>query len=413
MGRFPRTILIILALVIFNPLPAQWSAEGVVSDLKSATVTVITYDEDGGALTRGCGFFTGEDGHLVTNRHVIEGSHHAEVRFPDGQSYAVEGVIAEDVEADLIKLSVDVPAQSLKVFPVAPLPAKVGERIVVIGPQKGARDSSREVLTGNIAAVRNIGGFGTIIEMSAAVSAGFSGSPVVNMKGEVVGITTFQVLRKGEFNFAVPASRLENLIPKPGKEIQKWEQERRFKSNGSNEELYLDGVHLLWCKDWKAALVCLDEVVEDNPLYVVAYPLIAYCNMELERWQEAIDAYYQSLLINPSDGWAYHNIAVCYGKLERWGEAMAAYRQAIRLAPDNVHSYCGLGMAYVKIGSWEDASVNFRKAVQLDPGFSEAHYGLGLSYWVADDMDAAWRQYHILKKLDERLADDLLGYLKE
>lgn len=95
---------------------------------------------------------------------------------------------------------------------------EVGERVVVIGSPLGLEQT---VSDGIVSAVREVSAFGTIIQITAPISPGSSGSPVVNMKGEVIGVATFQSMIGQNLNFAIPGERIAKLTKiAKGKRLQ-------------------------------------------------------------------------------------------------------------------------------------------------------------------------------------------------
>ncbi len=382
------------------------NAQDLDSLLKAATVTIITYDADGAALSKGCGFFINANAEIVTSRHVIAGSNLAKILTSNGKEYNVLGIVAEDKKGDLIKLVLDsIPAnfQFLKIASTCSLE----DKIYVLGPARGKNEDYRKYVSGEISGLRCIQNFGNIIQISAPVTAGFSGSPVINSRGEIVGITTFKVIRDKEFCFAVGTNRLAYFTHFPLEYISNWEYRRVSNGGSKYASLYAEAMDYLRHGYYSHALYRLNKVVDEYPLYVVAYAPIGYCNFKIGKWSDAIDAYYQALLVNPNDAFSYANLGGAYAKMERWGESMASYRQAIRLDSADLESWCGLGMAYVKLDNWNKARWAFRKAVAISPKSPTAHYGLGLSYWVSKNTKAAWYEYYVLKDLDLNLAEDL------
>jgi len=84
----------------------------------------------------------------------------------------------------------------------------VGERIIVYGSPLGLE---KTVSDGIVSAIREVPGHGTLIQITAPISPGSSGSPVLNMKGEVIGIATFQFIKGKNLNFAIPSKRVARL----------------------------------------------------------------------------------------------------------------------------------------------------------------------------------------------------------
>jgi hypothetical protein len=129
--------------------------------------------------------------------------------------YAVSGVIAEDDDYDLVQLSIDIPLRFVKPAKIASGSLKAGERVLVLGSPLGLEQTVSE---GIVAAVR---ASGDVVQITAPISPGSSGSPVVNMKGEVVGVATLTLVKGTEFNFAISTGRLDKMTPR-GVSLSDW-----------------------------------------------------------------------------------------------------------------------------------------------------------------------------------------------
>jgi len=170
-------------------------------------VAIETFDAKENTLSRGSGFFIAPD-RVITNRHVIERAARVEIHLLNGKKYPVKGVVAVDGEGDLALLAVDVPKELAVPIPFVRAVPQEGESIVVIGNPYGLEGS---VSNGIVSAVREIAGYGKIIQITASISPGSSGSPVVNMAGQVIGVATLQAAEGQNLNFAVPAERISQL----------------------------------------------------------------------------------------------------------------------------------------------------------------------------------------------------------
>ena len=160
------------------------------------------------------------DGRVVTNHHVVEDAERVEVVFQGGKKVAVLGVLAFDEDADLALLRLE--KGTYPTVALSDAPVKQGDPVVVIGSPLGL---SGTVSTGIVSAVRSDGAhFGDEVEknwtlqLTAAVSPGSGGSPVMNEAGEVVAITVGQVRRGQALNFGVPVVLLRQLLPSAAKE---------------------------------------------------------------------------------------------------------------------------------------------------------------------------------------------------
>src|SRR5690242_5033302 len=180
--------LFAVTLLLAGAVCAQDFLPELVKRIKPSSVAIETFDARGNTLSRGSGFFIASD-RIVTNRHVIERSSRVEIHLIDGKKFVVKGVLAVDGEGDLAMLQVEVPKQFAIPLPIVRTVPQEGESIVVVGNPFGLEGS---VSNGIVSAVREISGYGKIIQITAPISPGSSGSPVVNMYGQVIGIASLQ-----------------------------------------------------------------------------------------------------------------------------------------------------------------------------------------------------------------------------
>src|SRR3989449_7811012 len=206
-----RTRLILWAILLFavaSPLAySQDPLPNLVRRIKPSAVAIETFDARGEKLSRASGFFIDFD-RVVTNRHVIEGAYRAEVHLSSGNSFQVKTVLAVDAEGDLALLKVDAPPNLVRTLSLDRTSPQEGESVVIIGNPFGLEGS---VTNGIVSAVRDIPGFGRIIQITAPISPGSSGSPVVNMHRQGIGVATLQVTGGQSVNFAIPSERIAQL----------------------------------------------------------------------------------------------------------------------------------------------------------------------------------------------------------
>src|SRR5205807_5409088 len=187
------------------------SLPDLVRRVKSSVVSVLTYDAKGEPLISGSGFFI-RPGEVVTNMHVIRGAQRVEIHTLEGKgrTYPVTGALAIDEEADLALLSVNLPEEKSRALPLSVSLPEEGEQIFLIGNPLRLEGS---VSDGIVSAVREVPDVGKIIQITAPVSHGNSGSPLLNMRGQVVGIVTVKVTNGQNINLALAASRIASLQP--------------------------------------------------------------------------------------------------------------------------------------------------------------------------------------------------------
>lgn len=190
----------------------------LIKTIQPSVVSIAVYDAAGTVVRQGSGFFVSEIGDVITNRHVLEGAIRAEIKTTDGASYSVTEVVAENQDADLVQVSVSISKSVPKPLPVTQILPEVGERVLVIGSPFGLEQT---VSDGIVSAIRTSAEFGgRVIQITAPISPGSSGSPVINMKGQVIGVATFQIVKGQNLNFAIPVENLSKL--KKGRTLAEW-----------------------------------------------------------------------------------------------------------------------------------------------------------------------------------------------
>jgi tetratricopeptide (TPR) repeat protein len=414
----------------------------IFKKIEPSTVVIMTYDTGGKIIGLGSGFFISQSGDIITNRHVLTGVHRAEVKTAKGEVYPITMIVGEDKEADIVRASVNIPLESVRALSVSISVSEVGERVAVIGSPLGLE---RTVSDGIVSAVREIPGFGNIYQITAPISAGSSGSPVVNMEGEVIGIATFQLVEGQNLNFAIPGKRIAKLKTEKGKTLNQWKMSETDEWFASAEGIYYAGLNSLWADDCENALPYFEKATQKDPGYTVAYFYIGYCNGELGRLTEAIEAYNQAIRLKPDFAEAHHSLGVVYGnlgrhteaveafkqairlkpnyveahndlgvvysKLERLTEAIEAYKQAIFIQPDLAVPYCNMGRTYQDLKRYREAIDAYKQAIRIQPDFMDAHYNLGVAYLNIRDKSSALDQYKILKDLDKDSANELFNLI--
>jgi hypothetical protein len=183
-----------------QPIPVQprvLSTEELFQIASPAVILVEIYDEEGHKRGLGSGFAVSSDGSVVTNYHVIRGASRATAKFGDGTFATVSGVVAYDPDHDVAVIKIQgASPPTLKLGNSDSL--RVGDHVVAIGSPLGLQNTFSE---GIVSALR-----GGLVQMSAPISPGSSGGPVLNTAGEVVGISVATVTAGQNLNFAVPVN---------------------------------------------------------------------------------------------------------------------------------------------------------------------------------------------------------------
>lgn len=373
-----------LLLVLLAPLaplaPSSAASQDLLPELvrriKPSAVAVETFDARGEKLSRGSGFFIDSD-RIVTNRHVIEGAHRAEVHSSTGAVIPVKGVLAVDAEGDIALLKIDPPSPAIRPLPLDKTSPQEGESVVVIGNPLGLEGS---VTNGIVSAVRDIPTFGRIIQITAAISSGSSGSPVVNMQGQVIGIATLQVTGGQSVNFAIPSERISKLETSAMMTLTELVANTSRNKRAKAVQFFRDGLSFLSKDDCEKALPYFDKAVESDSQYAEAWAQSGFCNEKLGKHAEALEASKKAVSLRPSAE-SYFNIGLASFYLKQYREAADAYRQSIRLDPYNsADAYYALGLVYRDWGKADEEIQAYKQAIRLRPDYTGAYERLGSRY---------------------------------
>ena len=180
------------------------------------TIQNQTASETGGV---GSGFVFDKKGHIITNAHVIEGSTKTVVTFLDGRSYNAE-IIGMDEYTDIGVLKVNADLKLLNPLSLGDSSnLNVGEPIAAIGNPFGLSGSMSSGIVSQMGRLLPSGsGYSIpdVIQTDAAINPGNSGGPLLNMRGNIVGINTAIQSTTGEFTgvgFAIPSQTVAKIVP--------------------------------------------------------------------------------------------------------------------------------------------------------------------------------------------------------
>jgi tetratricopeptide (TPR) repeat protein len=360
-----------------SPALAQEDLPGLIKKAEPSIVVILTYAEDGERLGQGTGFFIQQNGDVITNYHVLDRAGRSQIKLASGEEFAVKRVVAEDSEGDLVRISVDIPAEKVTPLTISAAVPRVGEKVVVIGTPLGL---DQTVSDGIISAIREVPKFGKIIQMTAPISPGSSGSPVLNMKGEVVGVATFLLLAGQNLNFSVPGERISQMTPGAGRTLPEREEIRKSGAVAQATHAYASGLRYIWAGKCEMALPHLAEAAEKNPNHPGAFFQLGYCLAQLGKNQEAVAPYRRTIQLRPQDSIAYSNLCGVYGQLGLLGEAVETCKQAVKLKPDLAEAHNNLAWSYHQEGRFSEAVESSKQAIRLQPDFAMAHYNLGNGY---------------------------------
>ena len=202
-------VLTICSLAIHASEPTR----NVLELAKRSVVVVKTFDRSGRSLLQGSGFFISCN-RVVTDLHVLEGAERILVEPFRGKSVSAIRISSGDEPIDLALLETDATDASITILNLEHSRPLNGDSLFVVSNPRG---SNRKVTTGIVDSFWSFGASGDLMRITAAIAPGSSGGPVLNLRGDVIGIAVSHAESSEDLNFAIPVESLAALAAKyPG-----------------------------------------------------------------------------------------------------------------------------------------------------------------------------------------------------
>ena len=328
-----------MALLMFIPHNSFAQADKIFRENSQAVVVVVAYDLNGEAISQGSGFLVRSDGAVVTNYHVISDA--SDIKIKDGDNVLnLEGCLYIDKENDVAILKFD--GKGLPVIKVGDIEKEViGEDIYVISSPQGLENT---ISDGILSGIREIADKKKILQITAPISPGSSGGPVFNKNGEVIGISTFIIEGAQNLNFAIPINLIKDKISA------------------------------------MKVTTLIDANIRDYKNSAEYWALLGYYYNQDGLIEKAIDAYGQSIRLNPNNAAVHYNLAITFGSLGKYAEEIEEFNISIRIWPDSAIIHYILGDAYLRLDNYKDAIKEFKLSIRINPDSAAPHSDLGLTY---------------------------------
>jgi S1-C subfamily serine protease len=159
-------------------------------------------------ISLGSGFVV-DNGKVITNVHVMKGAVYGEIiEDQTKKTHKIVGYLAIDKINDLILLSV--PTLEVDKLALSEKTPEIGEKIYAIGNPKGLSGTISEGIVSGIRKIEN----NDLIQITAPISPGSSGGPIINNNGEVIAVSVASLTSGQNLNFAIPAKYVNNILSK-------------------------------------------------------------------------------------------------------------------------------------------------------------------------------------------------------
>jgi len=344
----------------------------LVKKIENSVFTVYARDQNGKEFSQGSGFVIDSKGICVTNFHVLEGASSGYVQNKDGQKFEISQIIDYDVNRDLVKFQINTNSKVFYALPLSMTKPPKGEEIVCLSTPVGFEQT---LSNGIVSAVRETELYGTVIQITAPISHGSSGSPVLNRKGEVLGVSTFGYEDGQNLNFAVSILNLSQL--------------------NKNRNITVDAI-------------------TRNPLETATIKQARRLYME-QNYNEALDILSKEIAKDSTNHLAFFIAAQIFDKLKQTNLAASLIMRALDLKPDDA-DYNNMGgiafahLAYYEREDKERQKQYFNMAKQMYETSLAIEEDASTYGNLANLIDLGCWQYHILPSSAEY---DAINYVSK
>ena len=389
--RCIQQYLIGVVVVLLCPTtiaPAQ-TAEQIAEKALAATVYLEMQDKNGRILGFGSGFFVKEN-LIATNFHVVEGAAQGTAKLVGKYTtYTIEGITATDETNDLVLLKVTV-------YGIKPLPlgdsddVRIGATVYVAGNPKGLEGTFSD----GIISSRRDRYTQERLQMTAPISPGSSGGPVLNRRGEVIGVSFMTIEGGQNLNFAIPSRYLRGLLARAGTAKPLAEGKQSI----SAETYFHWGNTKYDLGDYNSAIADYTKSIQLKPDASVYYNRGLAKNALSQHFVSIAD-YDRAIQLKPDYADAYVGRGNAKADLGQHYAAIADYDTAIKIKPDFVKAYYNRGNAKADLGQHFAAIADYDTAIKMKPDYAEAYYLRGLSKGLLGQHFAAIADYDTAIKM--------------
>jgi hypothetical protein len=389
-SRIIGSLVLSLSFTILgNSFSQDVSMEGqkVFQNASKSVVVLQTINSDGLAYKQGSGVIISKN-LIVTNCHVLQG----------GESFLVAvsgknmtGVLnSGDVEKDLCTLTVGTGSlPSVEVRSSDTL--KIGEVVYAIGSPKGLELS---LSSGLVSQLRGQGM--PLIQTTAAISSGSSGGGLFDVRGRLVGITSFKVVGGDSLNFAAPAAWISGLPKISANQIASFSTEKKIEQVRKLLLQKKTSEAISFCKDW----------LSESPGSYHPYYWMGLAYQAVDNNSAAVDAFKKVVSINSDHSQSWILMGNAFSGLGKHEQAIAARKEGLKINPNDSGGWALLARSYSLNDQIDESIYAIKKALEIKEYDVDYRY-LGFQYSVVE-MYKSMRN----RSYQENFEDQLDAYRK-
>ena len=372
--------------------PQSEDADSILENNQGFVISLSFFGVNDEEIGIGTGFFIGER-ILVTNYHLVSQALDAAGINFKGKKIKIEGLLAADKNFDIAILKTKGKSKFMALGNSDELVS--GMKIFAMGSSPDGYLRADEGTVGN---TLDLSSTQKIFDVTVDSPENFSGGPVFNQSGQVLGVLTFLDLRT---KVILPVNALKNLSQSGTvTPLSSSTPEDYFETyDGAN----LAGRTFLALDNSYQAENFLKKVVRLKPEEIEVHDLLADIYMTQRNYSSAESTYKRIIELGPNRDSAYFGLGVVYLRTLKWQESIAPLQKAVDLNAENMKAYFYIGNAHYELRDFAKAAEFYQKYIDLNPqDIAEAYKQLGISLFESEQFaEAAPAFQEALKAIPE------------
>jgi tetratricopeptide (TPR) repeat protein len=384
MTKTPKMFLALAGILLAAWIPAAAQTEDatrILDQSNGGVVALIIYGADKTEIAKSSAMALAAD-ILATSYHVISQAYDVEALTVKGKKIKVDGIIGIDKAHDVALLKLKGKVQPLNVSVAGPEALTSGARLFALGSNESGQVAVSE---GTLRRFVDIGPQEKIMELSLAATDQFSGGPILDIGGQVVGM---MIALDRNVKIGLPVEVLQK-ISRSGKvaEFKSWTREDYF---SLFEGVSFAGRVAVGLDEMMAARTHLEKAVKLNPSFTEGLWLLAGVYDRQRDFSSAIESYRKVTALDGSRADAFYGLGSVLKRTAKHQEAVEAFEKAISLNINNKEIYFELGDTYEALQNWTKAAEAYEKFLALKPEVTwNGYLRLGLCRSRLQQYDAA------------------------
>ncbi len=357
--RENKTKLVIIFILFFFPSALLFSQTGQSQEIleknQTGVISLTALGDDKKVISEGSGFVV-EQGVMATSYLLVSQAKSLEGRNFKGKKVKIEGILAVDKNLNIALLKIKGKAPALSLGNSDEL--NMGKIVYAVGSDESGEIEASE---GKVRAILEYEPTKRFVETSLSVSQNYSGGPLTDADGKVLGMIIFLERR---LKFTLPSNLLKTLQKKSLVKFKDYKHEDYL---ATFTGAFLAGKVASLLDETGRAQKYLEKVVELDPMNIEPLFLLASVYNRQRNYQKAASTYKKVIELDNTRDDAHYQLGIVYLRLRKYQDAIPPLQSAVELNLDNKEAYYYTGNAYKELKELTKAVEAYENYLDLEP----------------------------------------------